>query len=83
MSPFEGQDVSFLLMKVDGLLHPDFEGGGNFLHRVDHGGYLEIKSFGKESSHFRGISCLRLCNQVLEFGEVCLESIILLSGNLF
>ena len=70
-------------MEVNGFVHPGLEGGGNFLHRVDHGGYLDVQSFSKESSHFRGISRLGLCDQILEFGEVHLETIVLSSSYLF
>ena len=83
MSLLESQNVSFLFVKINGLFHPGFEGGGDFLHRVNHGDYLDIKSLSKEPSYFRDVSYLRLCNQVLEFGEVCLESVIFSSGNLF
>ena len=42
MSFFESNDASFLLVEVDGFVHPGLEGGGDFLHRVDRGGYLDV-----------------------------------------
>ena len=70
-------------MEINSFLHPSFEGGGNFLHGVDHDGDLGIQSFGKESSYSGGVACLGLSHQVLEFEEICLETIILSSGSLF
>ena len=75
--------MSLLLVEVDGLFHPSLEGGGNLFHEVDHGGDLGIQSFSEESVYGRGVTCLGLSHQVLEFGEICLETIILLSGSLF
>ena len=75
--------MSFLLVEVDGFFHPSFESGGNFLHGVDHGSDLDVQSFGEESLYCWGVTCLGLSHQVLELGEVCLETIVLLGSNLF
>ena len=34
--------MSFLLVEVNGFFHPSLEGGGNFLHGVDHGSKLNV-----------------------------------------
>ena len=34
--------MSLLLVEVDGFFHPSLEGGGNFLHGVDHGSDLDV-----------------------------------------
>ena len=42
MSFLKCQDVGFLFVEADGFVHPGLESGGDFLHRVDHGGYLDV-----------------------------------------
>ena len=83
MSFFNSNDASLLLVEVDGFVHPSLESIGDFLYSVDHGGNLDVQPFSKESLYFWSISCLGLCNQVLEFGEVCLKTMIFSSWNLF
>ena len=75
--------MSFLFVEVNGLFHPGFENGGNFFHGVDHGSDLDVQSFSEKYLYCLSVTCLGLSHQVLEFGEVCLEAIILLSSNLF
>ena len=69
-------------MEVNGFVHPSFECVRDFFHGVDHGGDLDIQSIGKQSLYLRDVTCLGLVNQVLEFGKVCLETVILSSGGL-
>ena len=42
MTLFEGYDMSLLFVEVNSFVHPGLESGGDFLHKVDHGGYLDI-----------------------------------------
>ena len=83
MSLLEGKDTSFLLMEVNGLAHPGFEQVRDFFHGVDHGGKLGVQSIGEESLYFRSVASLGLISEILEFGEICLEAIVLSSGGLF
>ena len=62
MSLLKSDVVSLLLVEVDSFVHPTFKSVWDLLHRVDHGGDLDVQSFSKESSHFWSISCLGLCN---------------------
>ena len=54
-----------------------------FFHGVDHGSYLDVQPFSEESLYCGSVTCLGLSHQALEFGEVCLKTIILSSGDLF
>ena len=82
MPLFEGEDASFLLVEVDGFAHPGLKCIRDFFHRVYHGGELGVWSVGKQSSYFGCISGLGLFSQVLEFREVCLETVVLSGGGL-
>ena len=62
MSFLESNNASFLLMEVDGFAHPGFKSVRDFFHGVDHGGNLDVQSFGEESLHFRSVSSLGLHN---------------------
>ena len=42
MSFLESNDASFLLMEVNGFAHPGLESVRDLLHRVDHGGDLDV-----------------------------------------
>ena len=42
LSLLKGHNASFLFVEVNGFFHPGLEGGGNFLHGVDHGSNLGI-----------------------------------------
>ena len=42
MSLFKGNNVSFLSVEVNGLVHSGLESVRDFLHRADHGGNLDI-----------------------------------------
>ena len=42
MSLFEGEDVGFLSVEVDGFAYPGFEQVWYFLHGVNHGGKLGV-----------------------------------------
>ena len=83
MSFLESDNMSLLFMEVNGFVHPFFWNIWDFLHGVDYGGNLNVQSFGKQSLDFRGVSCLGLCDKVLECRKVCLEFIVLPGPHLF
>ena len=42
MSFFKSDDLSFLVMEVNGFAHPGFKSIRDLFHEVDHGGDLDI-----------------------------------------